>query len=85
MDVSIKFESWRENVKRAIPHETLLKKLLIIFGGLITLVSSIVLGTYQMKQWKNVLVIQNNFGLRPDNYTKTLWENSTFYDIQFIN
>ena len=49
MDLSIKFESWREGIKRTIPHETLLKKGLIIFGGLITLVSSIVLSIYQMK------------------------------------
>ena len=84
MDVSLKFEAWREKIKRSMPREPLMIKLRVVFGALVTLVATLVLGTYQMKQWHNVLVIQNNFN-NTVTYNNTLWENSTFYDIQFIN
>jgi hypothetical protein len=46
MDATLKFESWRESIKRAIPRESFFKKTLIVGGGLVTLVASLVLGTY---------------------------------------
>jgi len=46
MDATLKFESWRESIKRAIPRESFFKKGLIMGGGIITLVASLVLGSY---------------------------------------
>ena len=45
---------------------------------------TLILGSYSTSYWSNVLVIQNNFN-NTGIYNNTLWENSTYYDIQFIN
>ena len=57
MDVSIYIESWREGIKHGMRREPLVKKLCVSCGGLVTLIICLVLGSYQMVWWKNVLVI----------------------------
>ena len=84
MDVSIYVEGWREGVKTGMRREPLWKKLCICGGGMITLILSLVLGSYQMSWWSNVLVIQNNFN-NTMVFNNTYWENSTYYDIQYLN
>ena len=84
MDLSIAVEGWREGVKYGMRREPFWKKLCVCGGGLITLIITLVLGSYQMTYFGNVLTIQNNFN-NTAIYNNTLWENSTFYDIQFIN
>ena len=84
MDLSIAVESWREGIKTGMRREYLWKKLCVCGGGFVTLVLSLVLGSYQMSYWTNVMIIQNNFN-NTAKFNNTLWENSTFYDIQFLN
>lgn len=57
MDLSIAVEGWREGVKTGMRREPFWKKLCVCGGGLITLIISLVLGSYQMSYWANVLVI----------------------------
>ena len=84
MDLSIAVEGWRENVKYGMRREPFWKKMIVCGGGFITLLFTLILGSYQMSYWSNVMVIQNNFN-NTAVYNNTLWENSTIYDIQFIN
>lgn len=84
MDLSIAVEGWRENVKYGMRREPIWKKLCVCGGGLMTMIMTLILGSYQMSYWSNVLVIQNNFN-NTAKFNNTLWENSTYYDIQFIN
>ena len=84
MDASIWFESWREKIKRNLPREPILCKALVMLGGLLTLAATLSVGTFQMKQWNNVLFIQKNFN-NTVTYNNTYWENSTYYDIMWVN
>ena len=84
MDVSIYVEGWREGVKTGMRREPLWKKLCIVGGGLIVAVLSIVIGSYEMSHWKQVVVIQNSFN-NTGVFNNTYWENSTYYDIQYYN
>lgn len=61
-----------------------MKKLCIAGGGFFTLICCLLVGGFQMSYWKNVRVIQNNFNNTVD-YNRTYWENSTYYDIQYLN
>lgn len=84
MDTALKFEAWRESIKRTLPRESKLFKIIVMLGGLLTFVATLTLGIYQMQMWSNALVIQNNFN-NTAVWNKTIFENSTYYDIQFIN
>ena len=46
MDTAVKFEAWREGIKRTLPRESFLIKILVVAGGLFTLVMTLVLGIY---------------------------------------
>ena len=80
MDTAVKFEAWRESIKRTIPRESMVYKFIIIVGGLVTFAFCLSLGIFQMKQWGNVLTIQNNFN-NTSIWNNTLYENATYYDI----
>ena len=84
MDASIWFESWREKIKRNLPREPMLCKGLVAIGALMTLGATLAVGVFQMKQWDNVLYIQNNFNYTVT-YNNTMYENSTYYDIMWID
>lgn len=84
MDVSIYVEGWREGIKTGMRKEPFWKKLCVAGGGMVTLILGLVLGSYQMSSWKNVLIIQNNFN-NTAVFNNTYWENSTYYDIQYLN
>ena len=84
MDLSIAVECWRERVKYGMRREPFWKKMCICGGGFVTMLMTLIMGSYSMSYWSNVLVIQNNFNNTAE-YNNTQWENSTYYDIQFIN
>ena len=57
MDVTIKIERWREGVKHAMRREPLFKKLCVAGGAFFTLICCLILGSYQMSSWGDVLMI----------------------------
>ena len=59
------------------------KKYCVACGGFVTLICSLILGSMQMSSWGNTLYIQNNFN-NTELYNNSFWENSTYYDIQFL-
>lgn len=85
MDTAVKFEAWREGIKRTLPREPLLIKLLVVGGGIFTLIFALTLGIYQMNQWGNVISIQNNPNVISKWNTSAIFANSTYYDIRFVN
>ena len=84
MDVSLCVESWREGIKYGMRKEPFFKKICVASGGLITMLFCVIVGSYQMRYWRNTIIIQNNFN-NTAIYNNTYWENSTYYDIQYYN
>ena len=83
MDLAIVVESWREGIKGGMRREPFLKKLVISFLGLLVFIMALVLGIFGFKYWANALHIQNDSTVIIL-YNTTTFENSTYYNIEYL-